>query len=83
MLFIRRPGCPDHKDVCAYLCWSIIRGTYLGETNEVGLGKDRKSAGAPPVSAERFQATLLFCGSILLLAEVLVNVPQPPLGFGL
>lgn len=40
LLSIRSPGCPDHKDVCPHLCWCIIRGVCLGETDELGLGKD-------------------------------------------
>lgn len=46
-------------------------------------GRTGNQPGAPLVGAERFQATLLFRGSILLLAAALANVPQPPLGFGL
>lgn len=45
--------------------------------------RTRNRRGVPLVGAERFEATLLFCGSILLRAEVLANVPQPALGCGL
>lgn len=40
-------------------------------------------AGNKPGTAAWLQDALLFCSSVLLLAEGLVNVPQPPLGFGL
>lgn len=51
----------------------------MGETNEVGSGKDQKQTWAPLVGAVGFQPHLLF-GSRLLLFEALMHASQPPLG---